>query len=135
MSKNFLKEKNIRVTPIRLSVLDVFNRHNNAISLQTIEQEIGEHDRITLYRTLKTFTDQGIIHEIAMPGGEKHMALCANDCNQEGHVHHHEHIHVKCKSCNEIFCVDVDSFPRVQLKDFVIDSIEITAQGLCKSCM
>ncbi len=135
MSKNILTENNIRVTPIRLQVLEVFNRFDNALSLQTIEQEIGKHDRITLYRTLKTFTEKGIIHEIAMLGGEKHLALCSNDCEQGIHNHQHEHIHFQCKNCNNVFCVEIDDFPQIKLEGFELSTIEITAQGKCKNCM
>jgi Fur family ferric uptake transcriptional regulator len=134
MSEKLLKDKNIRTTPFRLAVLDVFERHKNAIGLSTIEEKIGAHDRITLYRTLKTFIEQGIIHEITLPGGEKRMALCADDCEHDGHQHQHEHIHFQCKNCNEIFCVDVDDFPKIKLKHYKIDSLEITAKGLCKKC-
>ncbi|MFP5471702.1 MAG: Fur family transcriptional regulator [Bacteroidia bacterium] len=134
MSESLLKDRNIRATPFRLAVLDVFKQYKNAIGLTTIEEEVGSHDRITLYRTLKTFTEQGIIHEIVLPGGEKRMALCAHDCEHDGHEHQHEHIHFQCKKCNEIFCVEVDKFPKLKLKNFSIDSVEITAKGLCKKC-
>lgn len=134
MSESLLTNRNIRATPFRLAVLDVFKHYKNAIGLTTIEEELGTHDRITLYRTLKTFIEQGIIHEIVLPGGEKRMALCADDCAHNGHNHQHEHIHFQCKKCNEIFCVEVDDFPKLKLKNFSIDSLEITARGLCKKC-
>ena len=134
-SKSVLKNKSIRLTPFRLAVLDVFQKHTNAIGLSDIENEIGEHDRITLYRTLKTFTEKGIIHEIAMPGEEKKMALCESDCEVHNHDHQHEHIHFQCKECNEIYCVDVHPFPKVQLKNFSIDSLEVLAKGLCGHCL
>lgn len=134
MNKNLLLNKNVRETPFRIAVLEVFDKHPNAISLSKIEQELGNHDRITLYRTLKTFLEKGVIHEIAFAGGEKRMALCAEDCEHDGHEHQHEHIHFQCKNCNEIFCVEIDSFPRIKLNKFEIESIEISAKGFCEKC-
>lgn len=134
MSKNLLKDKNIRETPFRVAVLAAFNKFPNAISLWQIEDELGEHDRITLYRTLKTFTDNGIIHEISLVGGEKRMALCKSDCAHDGHHHQHDHVHFQCKRCDEIFCVETTAFPKIVLKNFKIESLEVTAKGLCGKC-
>lgn len=132
--KNLLKHRNLRVTPFRLDVLNIFDKYDNAISLRQIEEDLGKHDRITLYRTIKAFIESGIIHEIPLADGEKHLALCADDCAHDGHTHQHEHIHFQCKNCNEIFCVDVENFPKISLKNFKIDSVEITAKGLCEKC-
>lgn len=134
LMENVLKHRNLRVTPFRLGVLKVFNTHKNAISMSQIEEDLGKHDRITLYRTIKTFLENGIIHEIPIADGEKHLALCAEDCTPKGHTHQHEHIHFQCKKCNDIFCVDVDDFPEIKLKNFSVDSVEITAKGLCEQC-
>lgn len=134
MTKNLLATKKVRETPFRLAVLEVFNNHKNAISLSTIENELGKHDRITLYRTLKTFSEKGIVHEITMPEGEKRMALCADDCAHTGSEHKHQHIHLECKVCNEVLCVELEQFPTIGLKDHTIDSLEILAKGTCPSC-
>jgi len=126
----------IRPTSFRKEVLDIFIGEEHALTVQQIEEALGEHDRITLYRTLRTFIDQSLIHEIVMPGNIKKYALC-QDCqvnhNHGKHVHHHEHIHFHCKSCDEVFCVDTD-IPKIQLGKFEIASLEIQAHGFCSSC-
>lgn len=134
MSEKILHQKKIRSTAFRQQVLDVFLKYPQAISIERIEQEIGDHDRITLYRTLKTFEESGIIHEIAVSGEEKRLALCPEDCHSEEPVHQHEHIHFQCKKCQEVFCVDVHSLPKITLPGFLIDTLDITAKGLCGNC-
>jgi Fur family ferric uptake transcriptional regulator len=127
-----LKSKKIRVTNFRLTVLDIFNNKDNAISMEEIEHELGSFDRITLYRTIKTFIMKGIIHEIMLPGNVKKLAICTGHCEEERH--HHEHLHFQCRSCEEVYCVDLPVLPKIKLKGFKIDSLEIQAIGLCESC-
>ncbi|MEX1003670.1 MAG: transcriptional repressor [Crocinitomicaceae bacterium] len=132
--KQFLKSKQLRVTQFRLTVLGVFEKYQNAISTEQIEKELGDFDRITLYRTLKTFKEKGIIHEIVMPGGTKTMALCAEECHESDHQHHHEHVHFRCKECKNIFCLDINGYPHLDLPGFKIDQMEIQAFGTCETC-
>ena len=129
---NLLENKNIRATPFRTSVLNAFDNVENAISMHQIENTIGEHDRITLYRTIKLFKEKGVIHEISLPGEETKYALCSNRC--AGHDHHHEHIHFKCSACNEVFCQEVDQFPKFEIPGFDLKKLEINAFGVCPKC-
>ncbi|MCP4550463.1 MAG: Fur family transcriptional regulator [Bacteroidetes bacterium] len=128
---NLLKIKRISETPFRKEVLGIFCKYNNAIPLSIIEKELKEYNRITLYRTIKTFIEKGIIHEITLNGNQSNYALCKEECST---VAHHQHIHFKCKGCNKIFCVEVDKFPTITLPGYKIEQLEIQATGLCKSC-
>ena len=134
---NLFKEKGIRKTVFRQQVLDVFLANPNAITVSQIEDSLGEHDRITLYRTIKTFVDNGLIHEIVMPGDIKKLALC-QDCDHSHshdhhHAHQHNHIHFHCEKCDEVICVDAN-MPDLNLAGFTVESIEIQAHGVCPSC-
>lgn len=130
--KSLLKAKKLRVTDFRLAVLAIFERHKNAVSVDQIEQELKEFDRITLYRTLKSFKEKGVIHEITMPGNIKKLALCADTCSHEDHSH--EHIHFHCNQCNEVFCLEIDNFPKIGIKGFSINQLEVQASGVCGNC-
>ena len=132
--ENLLKNRKIRVTPFRLEVLEVFNSFENAIDLGQLEKQLVDFDRITLYRTLKTFQEKGLIHEIVMTGEIKKYALCEDKCGDEDHHHHHNHLHFYCKGCQEIFCIDLKEYPAIKLPGFKIDSIELQADGLCSKC-
>lgn len=134
MEEKLLRNKKLRVTPFRKEVLSIFLKNDHAISAQHIEEELGEHDRITLYRTIKSFIQKGVIHEIVMPGDVKKMALCDPVCDHDQGLHEHNHIHFQCRKCDEIFCVEVDELPEVELPDFKIEEVEFQAKGVCKNC-
>lgn len=125
-----LKKKGIRVTEFRTQVLGVFQDTNSAIDLETIEENLGKFDRITLYRTIKTFLERGLIHEINLTGVKKY-ALCDTECGDD-HVHHHVHFH--CKACKEVFCVDVEELPNIKIPDHQVDQIEVQLMGTCSQC-
>lgn len=126
-----LSDKNVRVTGFRLQVLNVFQDATAAVDLTMIEQSLGDFDRITLYRTLKTFQEQGVLHEINVDGLKKY-ALCATDCGGDHH-HHHDHVHFHCKQCGQTFCLEVD-LPKFNLDVHSIDEIDIQIKGICKDC-
>ena len=130
--KNILKKKKLNQTPFRTKVLSILTKHKNAIRLSTIEEELKDYDRITLYRTIKTFVQNGIIHEISMSGEESTYAICKEEC--DGQAHHHQHIHFKCTQCDKIFCVRLEAFPNLSIPEYQIDKLEIQATGLCKNC-
>ncbi|MCO4815268.1 MAG: transcriptional repressor [Flavobacteriales bacterium] len=127
-----LKSKKICETPFRKEVLAIFRNYTNAIPLSTVEKELKEYNRITLYRTIKIFIEKGIIHEITISGEESNYAICHEECSTA--AHHHQHIHFKCSSCKKIFCVEVDQFPSIILPNYKIKQLEIQATGLCQKC-
>ncbi|MFK8044365.1 MAG: Fur family transcriptional regulator [Crocinitomicaceae bacterium] len=133
MKANLLQKKNIRTTDFRLAVLEIFMNSDNAISTETIEDKLGDHDRITLYRTLKTFTEKGLIHEITIPGESKKMALCGASCSTS--AHNHQHVHFKCNSCTEVYCLPLQNNHEVSVKGFKVEHYEVVASGICQTCL
>lgn len=132
--ETLLQSKSLRITPFRVAVLGVFKKHKNAIDIAQIEKSLKEFDRITLYRTIKTFIESGLIHEIVMPGDIKKLALCNDDCGNENHEHHHQHLHFKCDKCDEVYCLELASFPKIAYPKFKINSLEIQGSGVCEGC-
>ena len=130
---DLLKNKSIRITDFRVKVLEVFERNTNAVSMKTIENTLGEFDRTTLFRTLNTFIDKGLIHEVQLPNEGKMLALCSTSCNVDGHEH--EHIHFKCNSCKEVFCREAETKPNIKIKGFLIQKTEVNATGICENCL
>jgi Fur family ferric uptake transcriptional regulator len=129
---NLFKKNKLSETPFRKEVLDIFMKHDSAIPLSTVINELKAYNRITLYRTIKIFIEKGIIHEITLSGEESSYALCKDECNFL--EHQHQHVHFKCKTCGHIFCVEVEKFPKIDLKGYQIDQIEIQVTGICKNC-
>lgn len=130
--ENLLKNKKMSATPFRKEVLAIFNNHNNAIPLSIIENELKDYNRITLYRTIKIFLEKGIIHEISLSGENANYAICKDECTS--HTHQHNHVHFKCSECDQISCVEIDSFPSINLPEYEIEDVEIQLKGICKAC-
>lgn len=75
-----LKSRNIQPTAMRLLVLDFLTRNRSAVSLADLEESFDRSDRTTLYRTLKTFLEHGLVHQIHDESGTAKYALCAEEC-------------------------------------------------------
>ena len=59
-----LQTRNIKPTSMRQLVLQVLNEQKTAISLPELENKFEKADKTTLYRTLKTFVENKLIHSI-----------------------------------------------------------------------
>ncbi len=135
MSKNLLKSKNIRETAFRLKVLEILLAEKKPLTVEEIEKQLGKFDRITLYRTIKTFEDKGVIHEIVIAGQPKRIALCTSTCSEGEHHHHLEHIHFFCESCNETYCIEEVEIPKINIPNHEINSFDFQMKGVCEVCL
>ncbi|MEJ7737767.1 MAG: transcriptional repressor [Chitinophagaceae bacterium] len=129
-----LKRNQLSVTGSRKKILELFLDNNGALAHGDIEKKTGEKfDRVTVYRTLQSFLDKGIIHSIPTADNSIRYALCKDECT-EGH-HHDNHIHFICKICSETTCMDDVHLPVITLpKGFKGDQIEVVVSGKCKHC-
>jgi len=59
-----LESHNIRVTAMRLLIYKFLAEKQVAVTLSDIEDDFEKADRTTLYRTMKTFEEKGIVHQI-----------------------------------------------------------------------
>lgn len=126
--------KNLRVTPCRKKVLEIFARKNRALSHVEIENEINnEFDRVTLYRTLGTFTQTGVLHKVPNDTGAAKFALCKENCDE--HIHRDEHVHFKCIKCHTIKCINSVDVPEISLpKGYQIHSAGLIIEGVYPLC-
>jgi len=129
-----LKRNQLSVTESRTKILELFLAKNGALAHGDIEKKAGEKfDRVTVYRTLQSFLDKGIIHSIPTADNAVRYALCKDDCT-EGH-HHDNHIHFICKNCGVTICLDEVLIPKVVLPEgFKVQQIEMVVSGKCKDC-
>jgi Fur family transcriptional regulator, ferric uptake regulator len=132
--KNILKEYELRNTSCREEILDLFLQRNFALSHADIESTIHEDfDRVTVYRTLKTFLDKGLIHKVLDDEGVTKYALCKEKCSHT--EHHHEHVHFKCTTCGLTNCLDSVQIPRISLPaGYSLSETSLLVQGTCQDC-
>ena len=128
-----LTHKNINPTAMRLLVLDLLLKQQSAIRLSDIEKRMEPADRITIYRTLKTFVEKGLVHIIDDGTGSPKYALCPGSC--EPNEHHDLHVHFYCLTCKETFCLPNSKIPDIILPDkFSATEMNLVVKGVCDQC-
>jgi Fur family ferric uptake transcriptional regulator len=78
--KKLLKNHRLRITDCRIDVLEKFHNTDHALSFKDLEDELKDYDRVTLYRTLNSFIDQGLLHRIPNDSGVAAYGLCKWSC-------------------------------------------------------
>lgn len=128
-----LRNHNLRVTDIRKDVLNVFLSQRVAISQSDLENSLPNSDRITMYRTLKSFQDKGLIHLALDSTNVAKYALCADHCDE--HDHNDEHVHFHCESCGNTFCVEEVEIPMISMPGgYSVSSTNVVLNGTCQRC-
>ena len=131
---NLLKQGKLRTTNARRLVLEEFLKAGHtALSSSEIEKKIEDLDRITLYRTIKTFEESGIIHQAVDVSGRSKYALCSEYCSSHQHEDHHAHFY--CKKCQKTICLDDVKIPVINLPDnFKLEDSQLVLSGVCGTC-
>ena len=127
-----LIKRNIKPTAIRELVFDILVEQKTAISLSDLEQKFHKSDKVTLYRTLKTFEDKKLIHSIDDGTGAVKYALCKESCQ----CHPEDlHVHFFCLKCQHTICLNDLPVPVVSLPvDFSLETINMVVKGVCANC-
>jgi Fur family ferric uptake transcriptional regulator len=114
--------------------LELFLQQDGALSHSDIEKRAGEKfDRVTVYRTLQTFLEKGLIHSIPSPDNSLRYALCKEGCSAG--QHHDDHVHFMCISCGATVCLEEVTIPPIKLPGgYVAEQVEMLISGVCKSC-
>jgi Fur family ferric uptake transcriptional regulator len=129
-----LKSHRLRITDCRLVIIQEFLNKNVALSHADLEDTLNKKfDRVTIYRTLKTFLEKDLIHKVLDDSGATKYAFCSH--GEETHVHNHEHVHFKCEKCEETTCLEDISLPKISLpKGFEKKEMNLLVQGICEKC-
>jgi Fur family ferric uptake transcriptional regulator len=129
-----LKKHGLRETTFRKLLLNNFEQAKHALNLEELRSKLPEDtDRITLYRTLQSFEQSGLIHSIPDTEGNKKYALCLDPCDTHGH--NHSHAHFTCQKCQTTWCLDHWALP--PLNDNRISAIataDLIVTGTCAQC-
>jgi len=130
--KKLLRKHNLRITDCRIDVLENFYRNDHALSFKNLEENLNEYDRVTLYRTLNSFIDKGLLHRIPSEDGFASYGLCKDDCSETSHQH--DHVHFKCDICGHIECLPDHHVPKVNIPGYEIKEQNLIVNGICKLC-
>jgi len=94
--------------------------------LHAAQKSVPELGIATIYRTLKTMVEDGVLTIVELPGGPPRYELADKD--------HHHFFH--CRSCGEIFVVHkcITDFKKMTPKGFKLERHEVVLYGICKEC-
>ena len=127
-----LEQNNIKPTSMRRLVLNVLIENPKALSLYDIEGHFDNVDRSTIFRTLKTFQDNYLIHSVDDGTGAIKYALCDDDCtcNLED-----LHIHFLCIKCGQTHCLNDIAIPALDMpQGFDLETANFVVKGTCPNC-
>lgn len=122
-----------RATPQRLLVLSAFRDSGEHLTADDIYARIGERspavNRSTVYRTLETFRDLGVITETDLGGGVRCFQLLDQD----------RHHHLVCHECGAMIDLADDVLEPVRREalvryGFVAEIDHLALFGRCGSC-
>ena len=130
---DILHRRQLSSTESRRKILTLFLNSGDALTHGDIEKQVGDkYDRVTIYRSLQTFEEKGIIHSIPTADNSIKYALC-KEC-EEGH-HHDDHIHFICSNCEKTICLDDVVSPKINLPNgYVADNTQVIIKGICSDC-
>ncbi|ANQ48958.1 transcriptional repressor [Flammeovirga yaeyamensis] len=132
---DILNNAELRRTASRVSILDIFMNSKVALSENILENQLeGICDRATIYRTLKTFINKGILHRVIDENNIVKFAMCnTNHCSE--HDHSHDHVHFKCQECGDTECMDDLPIQSVTLPNgYKAKETNYLILGVCKDC-
>lgn len=131
---NILQSHKLRITDCRQVIIQEFLDKNIALSHSDLEEILKQQfDRVTIYRTLKTFLDKDLIHKVLDDSGATKYALCSH--GETVHDHSHEHVHFKCEICGETTCLEDITLPQIKLPaGFEKKDMSLLVQGVCEKC-
>ena len=93
-SRNVLEQGQLKATPGRLALLDIFSHAKKPLSAKDLLGMFkkSEIDKVTIYRTIESLVELGIIKQIRLKDRQAYYELSARG-------HHH---HVVCGNCGRV---------------------------------
>ena len=129
LSRNGLSKTTFRKTLIKL-----FYQSKSSLSIDEIINNISyKVDKVSVYRALNAFEENGLIHKVPDKDNLMRYALCQSECSSTKHSHNHAHL--LCNKCNTTYCLNDFKIPlETKYKDFIISHAKIILEGSCIDC-
>ncbi|MDR0699167.1 MAG: transcriptional repressor [Tannerella sp.] len=125
-------DKKKRNTKTKSLVMNVFEKSVSALCHEDIEKCLsGQLDRVTIYRILQGFCEDGKIHKIVGDNSKTYYALC-HDCDHEHHRDNHPHF--RCINCNMVTCIEDKLLSPKMPEEYSVSSVSTFISGLCPKC-
>ncbi len=117
--REIIKDKNLKLTPARVEILEILVEQNRPISYEDIRYKLSM-DKATFYRNISKFEESSIIRSFE-----------ANDKKRYFSLEENFHPHFVCTKCNTISCLSDKNL--INMEGYKIESIII--KGICPKCL
>jgi Fur family transcriptional regulator, ferric uptake regulator len=126
-STEILNRFELSKTPCRIDILNTLLSSPSALSETELRKKLTyKYERSTVFRTIRSFLDTGIIHSVSCEG-ELQYAI-----NPEKNK---PHAHFKCSKCGQISCITTIRPGKISMpKGFISQNISMLIRGTCKQC-
>lgn len=129
---NLLKEFGLKVTKARILVLESLEKSKYPLDIETLYKKIKKSkiDLATLYRTMSSFEEKGIIRRVDL---RKDTVLY-----EMNRGHHHHIVCIKCREIEDFEnkelekVLNIISRKSLKFKNITDHSLEMF--GLCREC-
>lgn len=118
-----------RNTKAKQAVIDCFKNHSFGLKPEDLIKELPQFDKVTIYRILHSFLEDGIIHKAVSDDGNSYFFKCET-CKE---VHFHNHYHFKCSKCGNVECIKKEIEVNLP-KNYTLENINFWITGLCEKC-
>lgn len=133
--KEELKEKGIKNTKAKSILLHILKNSKapmDANSLHAACQKETSVNLVTVYRTLQQFYEKQLVQEFLGKDG-----VTQYEYIQKGSK---AHPHFQCEKCNKVICLGELDFDDAlyfsnMAKQYKVNSINITLNGVCEECI
>ena len=131
-AREMLKTVKLYSTQGRVAIVKVLMKAGKPLSQDQIARRSGKKhfDKVTIYRTLESLLNVGLVHKAFVEKRACHFEL-ANNCTE-----HQCHPHLTCSSCGDTHCLTEISLPMAESphQGFVIHRQQVRLEGLCPRC-
>ena len=127
-----LQRHGVKPTANRIIIAGALAQASNPLSLSDLEVDIATIDKSSIFRTLATFKEHGLVHVIEDGSDSAKYELC----HGTGDEHDSDrHVHFYCERCNRTFCLSQVHVPQVQLPaGYLVRGVNSLVKGLCPHC-
>ncbi len=127
-----LKKARLYCTKARVAILKVLMETVGPLSQDQISGQLESRtlNRVTVYRTLESLAEAGLVHRAFIENRAWHFEL-ADHCTE-----HQCHPHFTCTRCGVTQCMTDITLPMAVIprKGFVITRQQVRLEGLCPAC-
>lgn len=126
-----LADKGFKITPQRVAILEFMHGNDAHPSADEVYQQVKRRyrhiSRATVYNTIKSLTEAGVLQEILLQQDKAHF-----DWNV---TRHH---HFKCRSCGRVEDIDyrvlTPSSVAAKIAGYTVQDVRVVMEGRCKRC-